>query len=314
MKVLLCLLSLLSYQALANEVEPITPIPIKMGLDKRKVKLGKSLFFDTRLSKNDTHSCASCHQLSKAGTNGSQFAQKPNGALTEMNVPSVFNSAFNFRFFWDGRAYTMEDQFLYTQRHEMNMPIEDLINRLHADKKIVDAFKEIYVDGLNNKTIADAIIQYQKSLITPNSRFDLYLMGNKNSLTNDELKGYQLFKKYGCISCHHGVNIGGNMFQIFGVIGDRGAYFKRKGFVLNRDLGRFNITHKEWDKFVFKVPSLRNVALTAPYFHDGSIATLDQAVDIMFDYQLGVAALKQEKELIVKFLKSLTGVYKEELE
>jgi cytochrome c peroxidase len=160
---------------------------------------------------------------------------------------------------------------------------------------------------LQSKNIQDALAVFQRSLITPNGRFDKYLRGDKTAITADELKGYQLFKSYGCVACHQGVNAGGNMFQLFGVMGD---YFAKRGNITEADYGRFNATKNPADKHMFKVPSLRNVALTAPYFHDGSAKTLSDAVDVMFRYQLGRPAPQADKDYIVKFLHTLTGEYK----
>jgi cytochrome c peroxidase len=171
----------------------------------------------------------------------------------------------------------------------------------------VSAFKGAYTDGLQSKNIQSAIAEFQRTLATPNSKFDKYLRGDKNALNADEQKGYQLFKNYGCIACHQGVNVGGNMYQVFGVMGD---YFKQRGNMTEADLGRYNVTKNDADKHMFKVPSLRNVAVTAPYFHDGSVKTLPEAVEVMFRYQLGRSAPQSEKDLIVKFLQTLTGEYK----
>ncbi len=180
----------------------------------------------------------------------------------------------------------------------------EVVTKLNKDAALAAEFKQIYPEGVHAKTIADALAVFQRSLVTPNARFDKHLRGDKNALTVEELKGYQLFKSYGCVACHQGVNVGGNMFQTFGVMGD---YFSKRGNPTEADLGRFNVTKNEADKHAFKVPSLRNVALTAPYFHDGSAATLGDAVDVMFRYQLGRSAPAQDKELIIKFLHTLTG-------
>lgn len=169
---------------------------------------------------------------------------------------------------------------------------------------MLKAFKDAYPDGLQAKNIQDAIAAFERSLITPNARFDKYLRGDQTALSADELQGYRLFKQYGCIACHQGINVGGNMFQQFGIMGD---YFKQRGNLTEADLGRFKVTNNPADKHFFKVPSLRNIALTAPYFHDGSARTLNDAVDVMFKYQLGRSAPAQDKELIIQFLHTLTG-------
>jgi cytochrome c peroxidase len=150
-------------------------------------------------------------------------------------------------------------------------------------------------------------VEFERSLITPNSRFDRYLLGDESAITAEEKAGYALFKSYGCVACHQGRNVGGNMFQIFGVMDD---YFANRGHITDADYGRFNVTGREEDRFHFRVPSLRNVALTAPYFHDGTAESLDQAVMVMARYQLGVTMPAEDVGLIVKFLGTLTGEYK----
>ena len=190
---------------------------------------------------------------------------------------------------------------------EMGSNWQEVVAKLGKDEALAAQFKQSYADGVQSKNIQVAIAVFERSLITPNARFDKYLRGDKTALTADEHKGYQLFKSYGCVACHQGVNAGGNMFQLFGVMGD---YFAKRGNVTEADNGRYNATKNEADKHMFKVPSLRNVALTAPYFHDGSAKTLSDAVDVMFRYQLGRPASQADKDLIVKFLHTLTGEYK----
>ena len=159
-------------------------------------------------------------------------------------------------------------------------------------------------DGITRPTIKNALAEFMRSLNTPNSRFDQWLQGDPSALTATELEGYRLFKDYGCVSCHQGANVGGNMFQVFGVINE---FFKRRGNVTEADLGRFNVTGNPEDRHAFKVPSLRMAAHTAPYLHDGSAATLRDAVDAMFEFQLGREAPDRDKDLIVEFIKTLAG-------
>ena len=175
--------------------------------------------------------------------------------------------------------------------------------KLRQDSALAAEFSTIYQDGITNRNIVDATATFTRSLITP-SRFDRYLRGDGQAINSEELRGYERFKSYGCVACHQGVNVGGNMFQKFGVMGD---YFQDRGNITSADLGRFNVTKREADKHVFMVPSLRNVELTAPYFHDGSAPTLEAAVEVMFKYQLGRTAPLEDKALIIKFLKTLTG-------
>ena len=301
-----------SGSAIAQSDEPIKPIPTDTKLDARKVALGERLFNDKRLSKDNSVSCASCHALAAGGNDGKQFSTGVGGAKGSINAPTVFNSGFNFRQFWDGRANSLEEQVTGPVHNpqEMGTNWAQVLAKLVKDEALAAQFKDSYADGVQSKNIQDAIAIFQRSLTTPNARFDKHLRGDKTALSADELKGYQLFKNYGCVACHQGVNVGGNMFQVFGVMGD---YFKNRGNPTEADLGRYNVTKNEADKHRFKVPSLRNVAVTAPYFHDGSAKTLPDAVDVMFKYQLGRPASAQDKELIVKFLHTLTGEYKGKL-
>ncbi len=289
--------------------EPLSPLPTleSLQLDPEKIKLGEKLFHDTRFSRDNSTACVSCHDLSKGGADGRKHSFGVRQQEGVINAPSVFNSGLNFRQFWDGRSDSLEDQanrVLHDAR-ELDMNWADLVSALSTDAALVAAFKTAYPDsnGIQPPAIQDALATYQRSLLTP-SRFDRYLLGETDALDAEELKGYQLFKGYGCIACHQGVNVGGNMFQKFGVMDD---YFAKRGNVTAADWGRFNVTQLEEDKHVFKVPSLRNVALTAPYFHDGSTDTLEGAVDIMFRHQLGRVASDGDKQSIIRFLKSLTG-------
>lgn len=290
----------------ARPDEPIKPIPTENKLDPAKVALGDRLFHDKRLSRDNSMSCASCHDLGRGGVDGTPFSVGIGGAKGGINAPTVYNAALNFRQFWDGRAASLEEQAAGPVHNpiEMGSNWDEVLAKLGKDADLVAQFRKAYPDGLKPKNIQDAIAVFERSLVTPNARFDKYLRGDRNALTAEELRGYQLFKSYGCVACHQGVNVGGNMFQTFGVMGD---YFGKRGNPQPADLGRFNVTKVESDKHVFKVPSLRNVALTAPYFHDGSAQTLQDAVDVMFKYQLGRPAAPQDKELIVKFLNTLTG-------
>jgi len=284
--------------------EPIKPLE-KPNLDARKVSLGRAMFHDKRLSKDNSLSCASCHEIAKGGMDGRQSAIGIKGQVGPINTPTVLNSGLNFRQFWNGRAATLEEQAAGPVHNpgEMGSNWAEVLAKLNQDAALVGQFRALYADGLQPKNIQDAIATFERSLITP-SRFDRYLNGESNAINGDEKQGYQLFKNYGCVACHQGQGVGGNMYQTFGVLGN---YFKDKGKVTEADLGRFTVTKNELDRYVFKVPSLRNVELTAPYFHDGSAKTLDEAIDVMFRYQLGRTAPAADKALIVKFLKTLTG-------
>lgn len=286
--------------------EPIQPIPATLRQDPARAEIGRQLFYDARLSANGHVSCASCHDLSKGGADSRDHAIGFSGKQTAVNTPTVLNAALNFKQFWNGRADSLEDQIdaVIQNPIEMGSKWEDVVAKVAQDAKYKSAFEFAYKDGVTKANIQDAIATFERTLITPNSRFDKYLRGDRNALSESEKTGYAKFRQYGCVACHQGVNIGGNMFQKFGVMGD---YFTQRGNLTEADLGRYLVTGEESDKHVFKVPSLRNVTLTAPYFHDGTAKSLEQAIDLMFRYQLGRIASKEDKEAIIQFLNTLTG-------
>ena len=286
--------------------EPITPIPLTVKLDQAKVALGQRLFNDPGLSHDGTISCAHCHNLEAGGEDGLPRSVGINGAVGNINAPTVFNSSFNFRQFWDGRAATLEDQIDGPVQNpvEMGGSWPEVIATLKRDEQYRKDFAALYEAGIKRETIKDAIATFERSLITPNAKFDRFLRGEPDSLDGEEFAGYQLFKELGCISCHQGVNVGGNMYEKLGLFEN---YFEQRGAVQQVDFGRFNLTGKEEHRFEFRVPSLRNVALTAPYFHDASADTLEHAVAIMGRYQLGVELQGVDISRIVKFLHTLTG-------
>jgi len=286
--------------------EPLKPLPAVPQQDVRRVELGRRLFHEPRLSINNTLSCASCHQLDKNGADSRALSLGFDGKPVAVNTPTVFNAALNFRQFWDGRVETLEEQInvVITSPHEMGSDWRTVIERISNDPDYPRDFAATYPDGVTQANVQQALASFERTLLTPGSRFDQYLLGNTDILTLEEKYGYQRFKEYGCIACHQGVNIGGNMFQKFGVFGD---YIADRGNPTVADQGRFNVTRDEADREFFKVPSLRNVALTAPYFHDGSADSLEKAVDVMFQYQLGRTPTEEDKRLIILFLETLTG-------
>lgn len=309
----LCLVAAAAVLAAGDRVdEPIQPLPQVTDLDHRKVALGRQLFHDPGLSANGRISCASCHDLQGGGVAPGQTHAPPgvSGRAVAINVPTVFNAGFNYLQFWDGRAQTLEDQIdgPIHNPDEMGLNWPAVLKVLRADRAYRRSFQAAYGGPPSERTVKDAIATYERSLVTPDAPFDRYLKGDRDALGAEALRGYELFKSYGCASCHQGVNVGGNMLQVFGVVDN---YFKARGNITEHDLGRYNVTGDDYDRHVFKVPSLRNVALTAPYFHDGSAATLDEAVDIMARYQLGRQLGPPDRAALVAFLESLTGVYKE---
>lgn len=286
-------------------LQPILPLQPISGLDPERVALGAKLFRDTRLSADLSLACVSCHDLGKGGVDGRQFSVGVGGALGGINAPTVFNSGYSLAQFWDGRAATLEEQAAGPIQNPIEMAASwpQVLARLAQDSELKIAFKQNYPDGLTANNVLNAIATFERSLVTVNSRFDRYLRGEKDVLTELEIDGYRRFREYGCTSCHQGVLVGGNMYQKFGVLGD---YFAGRA-ITKDDLGRFNVTQREEDRHVFKVPGLRNVALTAPYFHDGSARTLDQAVMVMGRYQLGRDLSTEDVGAIVAFLNTLSG-------
>ena len=279
--------------------EPIKPISNHIKVDIKKVQLGKKLFSDPILSRDGTISCATCHNLHAGGDDGLRFSFGIGGREGSINSPTVYNAVFNFRQFWDGRAKNLKEQVSGPIENpvEMGHSMTALVEVLKKHDKYLNNFNKIYDDGVTKDNIVDAIAEFEKTLITENSPFDKYLKGDKGAISQKAKNGYMLFKSKGCILCHHGVNVGGNFYNKFGI-------FKSAD---SENLGRYNITKREEDKYVFKVPSLRNIELTAPYMHDGRVKTLKNAVQIMTKYQLGRYMEHGDTEAIVAFLKSLTG-------
>ncbi len=278
----------------------ITPIPLNINYDKKKAELGKKLFFDTILSRDNTISCSTCHNLPGNGANQTAYSFGINGTKGAINSQTVLNSSFNFVQLWDGRAKDLKTQALMAIENpiEMGSNILDVLKKLE-NSKYKQEFKNIYKDGVTKDNLADSIAEFEKALTTPNSKFDKYLRGDTNAISEQEKKGYQLFQDLGCISCHNGVLVGGNSYH-------RIRLFK----TYKQDkphLGRYNITKRERDKHMYKVPSLRNIELTAPYFHDGGAKTLKIAIEYMQELQLGAKSNHNYTKDIEAFLKTLTG-------
>ena len=277
----------------------ITPIPLHVSdVNLQKAKLGKKLFSDPILSKDDTIACSNCHLLNDGGDDNLKVSFGILGKKGTRNSPTVYNARYNFVQFWDGRAKDLQSQAEGPIQNpvEMGNNFKNLIKTLKSSPYNKE-FKKIYKDGVTRLNITDAIAEYEKTLITPNSAFDKYLRGDKNALTQQQKNGYNLFKSEGCIACHNGINIGGNLYS-------------KLGFMKNaksKDLGRYDITKNPDDKYFFKVPTLRNIAKTAPYMHDGRYSNLKDVVKFMLEYQLGNSANKRDVDDIVSFLKSLTG-------
>ena len=288
--------------------EPVRPIDAVLEYDEAKAELGFALFHDTRLSVDNTVSCASCHELQNAGVDNHQFSHGVNDQLGGVNAPTVYNAVYNFVQFWDGRAATLAAQAAGPPLNPVEMASESfdqIIAKLKKDKKFAAAFKAVYPDGLTEANITDAIEQFERTLVTPGSAFDKWLQGDDAALTAEQLAGYELFKKYDCATCHAGPILGGLTYEL---MGHRNDYFGDRGMELtHEDNGRFKETGLERDRHRFKVPGLRNVEHTWPYYHDGTRETLEEAVRDMAVYQSDVTLTAEETALIVEFLKSLTG-------
>ena len=302
-------LLILSINAFA---EPIKPLTADSTANVDEVMLGKLLFNSPLLSADNTISCASCHDITQGGDDGLATSVGINNQIGPINAPTVLNSGLNFAQFWDGRSATLEEQTEGPIHNavEMGSNWQQVINKLNANKSIVQMFADVYQAPINKHNIASAIAAYEKQLITLNAPFDRFLQGDETAISQSAKEGYELFKGMGCVSCHQGKNVGGNMYQHFGIMGN---YFEDRGSIQRVDLGVYNRTLKEKDKFKFKVPSLRNIEKTAPYFHDGSAKTLEDAIRIMARYQLGRPISDTQIIKLKAFLVSLNGDVKEDL-
>ena len=270
--------------------EPITPILAVPAQDTRRLALGERLFSDRRLSHDNTRSCSSCHDIRTNGASSNAHDLTPEGRPFPLNTPTIFNAALNFRLNWAGNFRSLESQ----AEHALGNPgimassADEVVRKLRADPETVRQFRDAYGREPDVAALLDAIATYERSLVTPGSRFDRWLAGDADAITPEELAGYQLFKSLGCISCHQGVNVGGNLFQRHGIFHPIGSA----------------------EPALVRVPSLRNVATTPPYFHDGSAPTLSEAVKTMGIAQLDRELTDQQIAAIVAFLNTLTGTYR----
>lgn len=287
--------------------EPIRPLPQPKNEFPEQSALGDLLFHDPRLSADDTVSCASCHELAHDGIDHLEVAVGVGGIKGPIKTPTVYNSSFNFVQFWDGRAASLEEQAAGPVHNPIEMASnwKQVIAKLEQDPEMVRRFAEVYDNGITAENIVAAISAFERTLVTVNSPFDRWLRGDENALSEKEQQGYQLFKSYGCIACHQGANVGGNLFGKMGAMGD---YFKDKQSPLRKvDMGRFNVTGNEQDRHMFKVPSLRLAANYSYFFHDAGADSLEQAIRIMGRYQLGRDIPDDDIALIAGFLHTLVG-------
>jgi cytochrome c peroxidase len=275
--------------AARSDQEPITPIPAAPAQDARRLALGERLFGDPRLSHDDTRSCRACHDIQTNGANANVHDLTPEGSPIALNTPTVFNAALSFRLNWEGNFRSLERGAEQTLRNPaiMASSAEEVVSKLRADPEMAQQFRDAYGKAPDAAALLDAMATYLRSLVTPGSRFDRWLAGEAEAITPEELAGYQLFKSLGCIACHQGVNMGGNLFQRHGIFHPIGSA----------------------EPVLVRVASLRNVAATAPYFHDGSAATLSEAVKTMGLAQLDRKLTETQIASIVSFLDTLTGTY-----
>lgn len=272
-------------------------------LTQERIDLGRMLYFDTRFSKNHDVSCNSCHDVAKYGTDNAPVSTGHKGQKGGRSAPTVYNAALHIAQFWDGRAPNVEEQAKGPPLNpiEMAMPAKEYVEKvIESIPGYVEAFQKAFPgekDPITYDNFGKAIGAFERRLLTP-SRWDAFLKGDKSALTPEEKKGFETFATAGCASCHNMVGVGGHMYQKVGLV---------KPWPALKDLGRYEATKNEQDKYFFKVPSLRNISETGPYFHDGSIADLPTMVKMMAEHQVGKVITDEECNSIVAFLKALKG-------
>ena len=292
------MMSLCASVQAAEPVDPIEPVEIK---NPALVELGKMLFFEPRLSRSGFISCNSCHNLATGGVDNLQTSIGDRWAQGPINSPTVLNSFGQVAQFWDGRAKTLAEQAAgpIANPLEMASTHEMAVKVIASIPGYAPYFKKAFGDAeVNIKRITEAMDEFERTLVTPNARFDKWLKGDKNAITQQELNGYKIFKESGCTICHNGAQLGGQSFQKMGVV--------RPYKTTNAAEGVKAISGRDQDRMTFKVPMLRNIELTYPYFHDGAVWSLEESVSIMGDLQLGKRYTKQEIDDITAFLKTLT--------
>lgn len=292
--------------------EPIQVLPNGVPTDMRKAILGKKMYYDTRISLDETIACATCHVVQQGGADprGTRTSEGINGQFGGVNAPTVLNAVFNVEQFWNGRAHTLADQAAGPPANPVEMgdqTWDQIVERLSQDAELVQEFAAIYPEGLTQATVTDAIGEFEKTLVTPNDRLDLYFKGQKEALCEAEQDGYQQFKDNACATCHVGKTLGGQSFEYLGIFEDYFAARNPQIAMNDDDKGLAGFTGNEADLYRFKVPNLRNLSLTAPYFHDGSQPTIEDAVSAMFRFELGKTATQDQITAISSFLKALEG-------
>jgi cytochrome c peroxidase len=284
--------------------QPLDPLPSEVEVNAAAVALGEELFRERLLSGDGKVACSDCHRADHGFADYGAHSVVEGRPPTQVNTPGMYNTRYLFKLNWAGRFETLEEHndALMTNPNVMASSWEKAAENLAARPAYRARFLEVFPDGITPGNVRAALLEYERSLITPNAPFDRYLRGETAAISAEARHGFALFKEYGCASCHQGAAVGGNMLQRFGVMRD---YFSERGDVKPPDYGKFNVTAREEDRFVFRVPSLRNVARTAPYFHDGSAATLERAVLVMARYQLGRELDSGAVAQIVAFLRTL---------
>jgi len=294
------------------------PIPDDNPLTASKISLGKMLFFDRRLSVNGSLSCNSCHDLSRAGSDYRVLSPGATGHSNQRSTPTLYNVAYQTVFYWDGRASTLEEAIAshLLDRTIMSIPtttdVVNVINKVPAYRKL---FSEVFQSSISYDTITAALASFVRSLTTPNSPWDNYLNGNKSAISKQARIGFKTFIETGCASCHFWVNLSGPVPGLAFQQGEGfyelfpnypGTDYERR-YLLSDDLGRYAITKDPTDRRMWRVPVLRNIELTAPYFHNGSVATLEEAIKVMAKVQLGKDMVQPDVDDVAVFLRTLTG-------
>jgi len=291
--------------------EPVRPLPDSLPADLAKVNLGRILYHDPRLSADSTVSCATCHNPETAGVDNLDYSVGTDGLLGMYSTLTTYNAVFHPFFFWDGRASSLPQLSVLMLTDPVTMGNEsfvDVVQRLEADLDFKSLFTESYPEGYSAESISDALAQYHKVLITPDAPFDKYLQGDSDAIGPEAKKGYRLFKRLGCASCHNSVGIGGNSIEYMGLSND---FFSVRDSIRLPDLGRYRVTAKREDIHKFKVPGLRNIELTYPYFHNASAPDLKTAVEAMAFHQKNKQLNKRKVQQIISFLHTLTGTFRE---
>jgi cytochrome c peroxidase len=294
----------------AVQENTLHPLPaVDPRLHASAVALGERLYYDVRLSADGSRSCATCHDLERGGCDHRAVAQGIGNQLCRVNTLTTFNALYQRAQGWYGNAATLEEMIARHPENPVKMGANwpEICAALEHDREFARAFQAVYPDGFTKTSVTSALAAFQRTLVTPHARFDRYLLGETAALTDQEQRGYALFRQAGCQNCHVGRALGGQSCER---MGRRADYFAARGGAAPGDAGRIAITRDPADQHVFKVPSLRNVARTAPYLHDGSVADLRQATDIMLRYQVGAKLPDADAECIVAFLATLTGEYR----